>query len=91
MLTTFIQILQNAPFQSNLQNFLRFRRQGGSGVAGPLAARAVVKFDALSSGVTSCYLRKERTNIRYKLRPAPTQNWRNADKVEPDAAKDPML
>ena len=37
--------------------------------------------------VTSCYLRKER--IRY--RPAPTQNWRNADKVEPDAAKDPML
>jgi len=41
--------------------------------------------------VTSCYLRKERTNIRYIM--APTQNWRrpNTNKVEPDAAKDPML
>jgi len=41
--------------------------------------------------VTSCYLRKERTNIWYIM--APTQNWRrpNTNKVEPDAAKDPML
>ena len=37
-----------------------------------------------TSCVTSCYLRKKRTNIRY--RPAPTQNWRNTNKVEPDAA-----
>ena len=38
-------------------------------------------------------LPKERTDgidgiIRY--RPAPTQSWRNTNKVEPDAAKDPM-
>jgi len=49
-----------------------------SGVAGPLAAwgggQICRPFVLATSCVTSCYLRKERANIRY--RPAPTQNWR---------------
>ena len=49
-------------------------------------------FVLATSCVTSCYLRKERTNIRY--RSAPTQNWRNTNKWTKSnrgAAKDPMI
>ena len=44
-------------------------------------------FVLATSCVTSCYLRKERTNIRY--RSAPTQNWRNTNKVEPGRSQRP--
>ena len=41
-----------------------------------------------TSSVTSCYLRKEGSEVRYG--PAPTRNWRNTNQVEQDAVKDPI-
>ena len=59
----------------------------GSGLAGPLAARAVVKFAPLR-GVARGF-----GGAGWKLMESlfKVQNWRNTNKVEPDAAKDPML
>ena len=67
-----------------------------SGAAGPLAARGGGQI-CRPFVMCDVMLPKERTDgiggldgiIRY--RPAPTQSWRNTNKVEPDAAKDPML